>query len=192
MQLRPTRYGLADGNQLRVVRVLSEDGEAVLRPVRGDDAREHERDGGGLRVRRVPLGLRLCRGVPEEVIVGDQRRVHVACRRSLGRWRSIGTGEGLASCEVRHDQCRLDAQCQCQHPGGNAGAMGKRQLAPTVGRWQFLYPGHCVHRLAIMLGIVDLAFGLRTERALLSLRQQASFTQCRPHGNRRAGAIIRV
>ena len=56
MQLRAARHRLAHRDQFRAGGALPEDGEAVFRPVGGDDAGEHERDARRLRARRVPLG----------------------------------------------------------------------------------------------------------------------------------------
>ena len=139
MQLRTPGDGVADRIHPRCLRGRSDDRQAILRIIAGNDPGEHQRHAGGRRIRRVYLrgGRR-----PEQVRVTDRRQVQ---RMRVHRIGMHGGRLGAAAGQIGDDECGLYAEPQCQDPGGNARTARQQERAPAFLRRQALEPGSRVH-----------------------------------------------
>ncbi len=141
VQLRPAGNAVSDRIHFRGLCALSEDREAVLRIIAGDDSGQHQWHA---RLRRVGVVLLQSRRRAEQVGIGDGREVDP----SGVHWRVAHPGSGTAAAgggQIGQDQRGLHGERDHEEPGRNPWPIAQQPRTPAIARRESVEPGSGVH-----------------------------------------------
>ena len=167
MQLRPAGNAVSDRIHLRGLCALSEDREAVLRIIAGDDSGQHQWHA---RLRRVGAVLLESRRGAEQVGTVDGGQVDqpgAHGRAAYAATRTAAAGGG----QIGQDHGGLRREGDDEDPGRDPWPVAQQPRAPAIARRESVEPGSGVHGLTRMSLMVVLQ--APRARAPVRTRQRA-------------------